>query len=174
MSNNEDKTQLLKSHHLLSNFSELLPNVFLYQFQRFADVKDMIGIKSTFLYQDEADYQAFSAAVVPKLISDELVDLEWRVNRIDGSSFLARIVGKAMPSDQYVRGAVWMIEDITKQRNTLDALKYSEQRLKRLTNSNLIGIAQGSGLGQLSEANQLFLHICGYSLDQLLRRCARR
>lgn len=138
----------------------------------FADVKDMIGIQSTFLYQDETDYQAFAAVVVPKLISDELVDLEWHVNRIDGSTFLARIVGKAMPSDQYVRGAVWMIEDITKQRNTLDALKYSEQRLKRLTNSNLIGIAQGSGLGQLSEANQLFLHICGYSLDQLLQQPA--
>ncbi len=139
---------------------------------RFADVKDMIGTKSTFLYQDDADYQAFSAQVIPQLIADELVDVEWRVNRIDGSTFLARIVGKAMASDQYVRGAVWMIEDITKQRNTLDALKYSEQRLKRLTNSNLIGIAQGSGLGQLSEANQLFLQICGYSLEQLLRQPA--
>ena len=139
---------------------------------RFADVKDMIGIKSTFLYQDEADYKAFSALVIPKLMSDELVDLEWKVKRIDGSSYLARIVGKAMASDQYVRGAVWMIEDITERRSTLDALKYSEQRLKRLTNSNLIGIAQGSGLGQLSEANQLFLQICGYSLAALIEQPA--
>ncbi len=139
---------------------------------RFNDVKDMIGIKSTFLYRDEADYKAFSELVIPKLISDELVDLEWQVKRIDDSSFLARIVGKAMVSDRYVRGAVWMIEDITEQRNTLDALQNSEQRLKRLTNSNLIGIAQGSGLGQLSEANQLFLQICGYSLAQLVQQQA--
>jgi PAS domain S-box-containing protein len=139
---------------------------------RFNDVKDMIGIKSTFLYQDETDYKAFSAQVIPKLISDELVELEWRVNRIDGSSFLARIVGKAIASDQYVRGAVWMLEDITEQHLILDALKYSEQRLKRLTNSNLIGIAQGSGSGQLNEANQLFLQICGYSLAELIRQKA--
>lgn len=138
----------------------------------FNDVKDMIGTKSTFLYRDEADYQAFSSLVIPKLIADELVDLEWQVKRIDGSTFLARVVGKAMPSDQYVRGTVWMIEDITKQRNTLDALKNSEQRLKRLTNSNLIGIAQGSGPGQLSEANQLFLQICGYSLAELVQQAA--
>ena len=139
---------------------------------RFNDVKEMIGIKSTFLYQDAADYQAFSKQVIPKLILDEPIDVEWRVKRIDGSSFLARIVGKAIISEQYVRGAVWMLEDITEQHNTLDALKYSEQRLKRLTNSNLIGIAQGSGTGQLSEANQLFLQICGYSLDALLQEQA--
>lgn len=137
---------------------------------RFGDVKDMIGIKSTFLYRDEADYSAFSAAVIPKLISDELVELEWRVNRIDGTSFLGRIVGKAIASEHYVRGAVWMLEDITEQHLTLDALKYSEQRLKRLTNSNLIGIAQGYGSGQLNEANQLFLQICGYSLAELLQQ----
>ena len=47
---------------------------------RFADAKDMIGIKSTFLYQDEANYKAFSALVIPKLISDELVELEWQVS----------------------------------------------------------------------------------------------
>jgi PAS domain S-box-containing protein len=135
----------------------------------FNNVKDMIGIKSTFLYRDDADYKSFSAKVIPKLVSDELVDLEWRVNRIDGSSFLARIVGKAITSEQYVRGAVWMLEDITEQHATLDALKYSEQRLQRLTHSNLIGIAQGSGIGRLSEANQLFLQICGYSMAELLQ-----
>jgi PAS domain S-box-containing protein len=89
---------------------------------RFKDVQDMIGIKSTFLYQDEADYQAFSAVVIPKLIADELVDVEWRVNCIDGTSFLARIVGKAMTSDLYVRGAVWMLEDIT-ERHRINKLK---------------------------------------------------
>ena len=139
---------------------------------RFNDVKEMLGIKTTFLYQDEADYQAFSKQVIPKLISNEPVDLEWRLKRSDHSSFFARIVGKAITSEQYVRGAVWMLEDITERRNTLDALKYSEQRLKRLTNSNLIGIAQGSGAGQLNEANQLFLQICGYSLDALLQEQA--
>lgn len=139
---------------------------------RFQDVKQMIGIKSTFLYQDEADYRAFAAQVVPLLIADQLVELDWHLKRIDGSSFLARVAGKALPPDQYQRGAVWMIEDITEQRNTLDALKDSEQRLKRLANSSLIGIAQGSGEGRLSDVNQLFLQICGYPQEHLLAQAS--
>ncbi|MDO8179583.1 MAG: PAS domain-containing protein [Undibacterium sp.] len=152
----------------VSNGEIIRANKALADLCRFNDVKEMIGIKSTFLYQDEADYQAFATKVIPQLIADELVELEWRVKRIDGSTFLARIAGKALPSTQYVRGAVWMVEDITEQRSTLDALKHSEQRLKRLTNSSLIGIAQGSGAGQLSDVNQLFLQICGHSQRSLL------
>jgi PAS domain-containing protein len=42
------------------------------------------------------------------------------------------------------KGAVWMVEDITGQRQTLDALRESESRLQRIMNSSLIGILYGS------------------------------
>ncbi|MDO8651043.1 MAG: PAS domain-containing protein [Undibacterium sp.] len=134
----------------------------------FSDAKAMIGIKSTFLYQDEADYRAFTALVIPKLLADESVELEWLVKRIDGSSFMARIAGRALPSEQYVRGAVWMMEDITAQRHTLDALKQSEQRLQRLMNSNLVGIAQGVEDARLNDVNKVFVQLCGYPRAALI------
>ncbi|WP_295747898.1 PAS domain-containing protein [Undibacterium sp.] len=134
----------------------------------FPDAKAMIGMKSTFLYQNEADYRAFAALVVPKLIADEAVELEWLVKAVDGKSFMARIAGRALPSQQYVRGAVWMIEDITQQKNMLDALRHSEQRLQRLMNSNLVGIAQGVEQARLIDVNTVFTQLCGYPRANLL------
>ena len=134
----------------------------------FPGAKAMIGIQSTFLYQDEADYSAFGALAIPKLIADEPVELEWLVKRIDGSSFMARIAGRALPSEQYVRGAVWIIEDITAQRRTHDALKQSEQRLQRLMNSNLVGIAQGVEDARLIDVNKVFVQLSGYPRTVLL------
>lgn len=134
----------------------------------FPDAKAMIGIKSTFLYQDEADYRAFSALAGPKLIADEALELEWLVKRIDGKPFMARIAGRALPSRQYVRGAVWMIEDITASKQMLDALRHSEQRLQRLMNSNLVGIAQGVEQARLIDVNTVFAQLCGYPRAALL------
>ncbi|CAN5785294.1 hypothetical protein BH11PSE12_BH11PSE12_22010 [soil metagenome] len=152
----------------VSDGNILRANKTLAELCRFPDAQAMIGIKSTFLYQNEADYRAFGALVIPKLMADELVELEWLVKRIDGSSFMARIAGRALPSDQYVYGAVWMIEDITEQRRTLDALTQSEQRLHKLMNSSLIGIAQGKQNGSISEVNDVFVQLCGYPRAALL------
>ncbi|MFX6149313.1 PAS domain-containing protein, partial [Acinetobacter baumannii] len=61
-----------------------------------------------------------------------------------------------------------MIEDVTEQRMTLDALRNSEQRLQRLMNSSLIGIIQGNEAGQILDVNDVFVQFSGYSRDYLL------
>jgi PAS domain S-box-containing protein len=48
----------------------------------------------------------------------------------------------------------------------LDALSISESRLRRLVNSNLVGIIQGDLEGNLSEANDVLLKLIGISLEQ--------
>jgi PAS domain S-box-containing protein len=135
---------------------------------RFPHARAMIGAKTSFLYQDEADYHAFSFSVTPVLLADELVEIEWQLRRADGQAFLARVVGRALPSEKYEKGAVWMIEDITEQRQTLDALRDRESRLQRLMNSSLIGIIQGNQNSYLIDANQVFCQLCGYPRDSLL------
>lgn len=135
---------------------------------RFPDAQAMIGVKTTFLYQGPEDYQAFSARVVPGLQADELVELEWQLRRFNGESFTGRVAGRALPMESYVRGAVWMIEDVTEQRLTLDALRTSEQRLQRLMNSSLIGIIQGNEAGQILDVNDVFTQFSGYDRDYLL------
>ena len=131
-------------------------NQVLAELCHFPDARAMIGLKTSFLYQDQEDYQAFGAQAIPRLLADEPVELEWRLRRADGASFMARVAGRALPAETYTRGAVWMIEDITEQRRTLDALRDSEQRLQKLTNSSLIGILQGAGRGRITEVNDVF------------------
>lgn len=48
-------------------------------------------------------------------------------------------------------------------RTGYEALKASEQRLRRLMNSSLIGIVQGDASGHLTEANDVLLQMAGYS-----------
>ncbi|MFZ6871677.1 PAS domain-containing protein [Undibacterium sp. Di27W] len=135
---------------------------------RFPDAQAMIGVQTTFLYQGPEDYQAFSAQVVPGLQADELVELEWQLRRYNGEPFTGRVAGRSLPTESYVRGAVWMIEDVTEQRMTLDALRTSEQRLQRLMNSSLIGIIQGNESGQILDVNDVFTQFSGYNRDYLL------
>jgi hypothetical protein len=56
--------------------------------------------------------------VIPRLEADELVELEWYLRRANGESFMARVAGRALPAETYEKGAVWMVEDITGQRQT--------------------------------------------------------
>lgn len=145
-------------------------NQVLAELCHFPNARAMIGLKTTFLYQDQEDYQAFGAQVIPKLLADEPVELEWRLRRADGASFMARVAGRALPAETYTRGAVWMIEDITEQRRTLDALRDSEQRLQKLMNSSLIGILQGAGRGRITQVNDVFVQLSGYSREELLNQ----
>ncbi|MFZ6757699.1 PAS domain-containing protein [Undibacterium sp. Ji50W] len=135
---------------------------------RFHDVQAMIGQQTAFLYQNQADYEAFSKQVIPGLLADELVELEWPLRRHNGEAFIGRIAGRALPSGGYVKGAVWMIQDITEQKTMLDALRNSEQRLQRLMNSSLIGIIQGNEAGQILDVNDVFTQFSGYNRDYLL------
>jgi PAS domain S-box-containing protein len=133
---------------------------------RFPDAKSMIGVKTTFLYHNDEDYRAFGQAVIPRLEADELVELEWYLRRANGESFMARVAGRALPAETYEKGAVWMIEDITGQRKTLDALRESESRLQRIMNSSLIGILYGSDGSRLTDVNRMFCQLSGYSREQ--------
>ncbi|MFZ6654928.1 PAS domain-containing protein [Undibacterium sp. TJN19] len=135
---------------------------------RFPDAQSMIGVKTTFLYRGLDDYHKFNAQVTPSLQADELVELEWHLRRFNGDLFMGRVAGRALPTESYVRGAVWMIEDITAQTTTLDALRSSEQRLQKLMNSSLIGIIQGNEAGQILDVNDVFIQFSGYNRDYLL------
>ena len=135
---------------------------------RFHNAQSMIGVKTSFLYQHLEDFEEFGKAVIPKLVADELVELEWRLHRVDREPFMARVAGRALSAETYHQGTVWMIEDITEQRRTLDALRDSESRLQRLMNSSLIGIIHGNEQKRLVDVNEVFCQLCGYSREEIL------
>jgi PAS domain S-box-containing protein len=59
------------------------------------------------------------------------------------------------------------IRDLTERQASLEALRASESRFRRLSESGIIGIVRTDTAGNITEANDAFLSIVGYSQEDL-------
>jgi two-component system, cell cycle sensor histidine kinase and response regulator CckA len=66
-----------------------------------------------------------------------------------------------------VAGLLCTVQDVTARIASEEALRISEARLRRVFNSNVIGIAFWNADGAISEANDVFLHMLGYTREEL-------
>ena len=63
--------------------------------------------------------KASTAVIGPKLKAGELVDAEFEMRRRDGSTFLARLMARALDPNHASRGGtLWIMEDVTERRRT--------------------------------------------------------
>ena len=67
-------------------------------------------------------------------------------------------------------GCIGLSVDITEQARTAEALKASEGRLRRLVESNIIGILFWDDQGRITEVNEAFLHLVGITREELRAR----
>jgi PAS domain S-box-containing protein len=75
------------------------------------------------VWAGDEDYAKVGAAVGPALARGEVVSIEWPVRRRDGTSFLARVTANAIdPRRPTEGGTVWIVEDVTGQRQAEAAL----------------------------------------------------
>ena len=65
-------------------------------------------------------------------------------------------------------GAIGLAFDMTEQARTAEALKLSEGQLRRLVEANVIGIFFFDEDGRVTQSNQAFLDLVGYSRDEML------
>ncbi len=83
----------------------------------------LIGQPGSAVWPSEADYRALGEAISPQLSRGELIEVERLARRRDGSTFLARVLGKAIdPSRTINGGTIWIIEDVTERRQVAEAL----------------------------------------------------
>ena len=57
---------------------------------------------------------------------------------------------------------------MTEQARTAEALRLSEAHLRRLVDANVMGVFFFDEAGRVTEANEAFLQLVGYSRDELL------
>ncbi|MBN8489114.1 MAG: PAS domain S-box protein, partial [Burkholderiales bacterium] len=74
------------------------------------------------VWADAAEFEQLANTLVPRLNAGEQVELERAMVRRDGSSFIARVLAKAVDPGQPQRGTIWFAEDITQRRQTERAL----------------------------------------------------
>jgi PAS domain S-box-containing protein len=84
---------------------------------------EIIGQPGSVVWASESDYAEVGRLVGEPLQRGEAVEIERQARRRDGSSFLARIRGRAVdPSRPADGGTVWIIEDITERHEFERAL----------------------------------------------------
>jgi diguanylate cyclase (GGDEF)-like protein/PAS domain S-box-containing protein len=82
--------------------------------------EELIGQPGDVVYPSRASYEAMGAIAIPLLGSGRQLDVEWEVRRRDNSTFLCRMIAKAVSLTDAQKGTVWIVEDITDRKRHAD------------------------------------------------------
>jgi len=113
--------------------------------QRFAEMfgyapDELIGQPGEVVYPSSESYAALAHIAVPLLTEGKQLDLEWEVRRKDGSTFLARMIAKALDTANPRQGTVWIVEDITEKRRHADEVARLLREQEAILASASVGI----------------------------------
>ena len=83
----------------------------------------LAGQPSSVIWSSPEDYARIDREVGPRLAGGEQVETERMVRRRDGSTFLCRLLAKAVdPTHPSRGGTIWILEDVTERRRVEAAL----------------------------------------------------
>jgi PAS domain S-box-containing protein len=84
---------------------------------------ELIGQGGRVVWASDADYADIGRTVGPALARGEQVEVEVKMARRDGSTFLCRMLAKAVdPTHPSQGGTIWIAEDVTEKRQIEQAL----------------------------------------------------
>ncbi len=93
---------------------------------------------------------------------------ERKYHRRDGQDVWGTASASLIEGTGKDRGfVVMMVEDVTTSKHSHDALARSESRLRRLVQSDIIGVLFWDLDGRMKNANKAFLDIVGYSEEEI-------
>ncbi|MDQ5849871.1 MAG: EAL domain-containing protein [Pseudomonadota bacterium] len=102
---------------------------------------ELIGQPGEVVYPSRESYAALGQIAVPILSAGRQLDLEWAMRRKDGSTFMSRMIAKAIDPENTQSGTVWIVEDITEKRRYADELQRVLAEQQALLNNVMVGIA---------------------------------
>jgi diguanylate cyclase (GGDEF)-like protein/PAS domain S-box-containing protein len=101
---------------------------------------DLIGQLGEVVYASRESYEALGAIAVPVLQAGRQLDVEWEVRRRDGSTFLARVIAKAVSPTDTQKGTVWILEDVTLRKRHADEVARLLREQDAILDTASIGI----------------------------------
>jgi diguanylate cyclase (GGDEF)-like protein/PAS domain S-box-containing protein len=82
--------------------------------------EELIGQPGEVVYASGESYGALGRIAVPILSTGRQLDVEWEFRRKDGSTFIARVIARAISEKNTQQGTVWIVEDISERRRHAD------------------------------------------------------
>jgi diguanylate cyclase (GGDEF)-like protein/PAS domain S-box-containing protein len=102
--------------------------------------EELIGLPGEVVYPTRESYLALAQIAGPILAAGRQLDLEWEVRRKDGSTFLCRLIAKAIDPANTQSGTVWIVEDITDRRRHADEIGRLLREQEALLGTASVGI----------------------------------
>ena len=105
----------------------------------------LIGQHGSVVWSDVADYEAVGRDLGPRLSNGEQVETERPMRRRDGSTFLCRLLAKAVDPNHPSRGGtIWIMEDVTERRRVEGALAQAKDEAQAASRAKSAFLANTS------------------------------
>src|SRR5205085_575434 len=102
---------------------------------------ELVGQPGEVVYPGRESYAALGQIAAPTLAAGRQLDVEWEVRRKDGSTFLCRLVAKAIDAANTQSGTVWIVEDITERRRQADEVSRLVREQQAILDNATVGIS---------------------------------
>ncbi len=101
---------------------------------------ELNGEPTVILYANEKDFQSVGQAYEQKLAKGQQYRMRSQMLRKDGSTFWARITGRAADATDPAQGSVWLSEDVTDQQRADEEMQRLVLEQQALLNNVVVGI----------------------------------
>jgi len=101
---------------------------------------ELIGQPGDVVYPSRESYEAMGAIAIPLLGAGRQLDVEWELRRKDNSTFLARVIAKAVSVTDTQKGTAWIVEDITERKRHADQVARLLREQEAILDTASIGI----------------------------------
>jgi diguanylate cyclase (GGDEF)-like protein/PAS domain S-box-containing protein len=127
---------------------------------------ELIGQSGGVVYPSRESYEALAQIAIPILSAGGQLDLEWELRRKDGSSFMGRMIAKAIDPENTQQGTIWIVDDITERKRHRDDLDRLLREQEAILGTAAVGIVFVRD-GRIVRCNQRYAQMYGYEPGEL-------
>jgi two-component system, sensor histidine kinase and response regulator len=136
-------------------------------------VEEMEGQSTRMLFDRQEDYDQLGKDGYEAIARGETYRCDSRMRRKDGSTFWCRESGRAIDLAAPERGSVWVLEDVTVEKEAKRLLEETEAWYRAILESAPVGLLVVDERGAVILANREIQRLFGHSTDDLIGHNSR-
>jgi len=133
-------------------------------------VEEMEGQSTRMLFERQEDYEELGRVGYEAIRRGETHRAEYRMRRKDGSLLWCRESGCAIDVSAPERGSVWVLEDVTAEKEAKRLLEETEAWYRAILESAPVGLLVVDQDAKVLHANREIQRLFGYAPDELVGR----